>query len=46
MGSKRFDIFLEKHFGFGIRWDRISYQLDISIAMPFFTISIGIGKEI
>lgn len=45
MGKKRFDIFFEKHFGFGIRWDNFSYTLDLSIAFPFFTIVIGLGKE-
>lgn len=45
MGSKRFDIFYEKHFGFGIRWESISYALDLSIAFPFFTIILGIGNK-
>lgn len=45
MGNKRFDIFFEKHIGFGIRWDSFSYALDLSIAFPFFTITIGLGKE-
>ena len=46
MGKKRFDIFKEKHFGFGVRWDSFMYQLDLSIAFPFFSITLGIGKEI
>jgi hypothetical protein len=45
MGNKRFDIFFEKHFGFGIRWDTHLYDLQLSIAFPFFTITIGLGKD-
>ena len=44
--AKRFNIFREKHFGFGIRWQYSSYyEFDLSIAFPFFTIVIGVGKE-
>jgi len=46
MEKKRFDIFLAKHFGFGIRWDSFSYKLDLSISFPFFTIVFGLGKEL
>ena len=46
MGRSRFDIFFEKHVGFGIRWDNFKYWLDLSIALPFVTINIGIGKEL
>jgi len=46
MGRQRFDIFFEKHFGFGIRWDTGIYQLDLSISFPFFTITIGLGKDL
>lgn len=45
MERRRFDIFFEKHFGLGIRWDSVYYQLDLSIAFPFFTIVLGLGKE-
>ena len=45
MGCKRFDIFFERHFGFGIRWDNVYYDLKLSIALPFFTVVIGIGRE-
>ena len=45
MESKRFIIFFEKHIGFGIRWDSDFYDLDISIAIPFITLNIGIGKN-
>lgn len=42
-GAKRFDIFIEKHIGMGIRWDDWLYPIHLSIAFPFFTISIGVG---
>lgn len=45
MGNKRFDIFFDKHFGFGIRWDTRLYDLYLSIAFPFFAITIGFGKD-
>jgi hypothetical protein len=45
MGSKRFDIFFEKHFGLGVRWEKINYSLDLSIAFPFFTITLGFGHK-
>ena len=44
--NKRFDIFFERHFGFGIRWGQLAYKLDLSIAFPFVTITFGIGKEL
>lgn len=44
MSSKRFDIFFEKHIGFGIRWDTDNYPLYLSIAFPFFTVNIGFGR--
>jgi hypothetical protein len=47
MGNEgRFRVFFEKHVGFGIRWDSWCYALDISIALPFVTFNIGLGKEI
>ena len=42
---RRFDIFFEKHIGLGVRWDSFEYPLHVSIAFPFFTITIGFGKE-
>jgi len=45
MGNKRFDIFLESHIGFGIRWEFESYDFHLSIAFPFVTITIGFGEE-
>lgn len=45
MSNKRFDIFLEKHIGFGIRWGHFEYPFHLSIAAPFVTITIGFGKH-
>ena len=45
MGNKRFDIFIDKHIGLGIRWDNTFYDIELSIALVMFTITIGIGKE-
>jgi hypothetical protein len=44
MGSKRFDIFFERHFGIGLRWDSFEYPIHISLALPFITITVGIGR--
>lgn len=41
---KRFNLIFEKHFGIGIRWDDWLYPLELSIAIPFITFTIGIGK--
>ena len=43
MGSKRFDIFFERHFGIGLRWDSFEYPLRLSLALPFITITVGFG---
>lgn len=43
--QRRLDIFFERHIGFGIRWDNYHFQLELSIAFPFVTIAIGIGKR-
>ena len=43
--SKRFEIFFEKHFGVGIRWESIHYPLHLSIALPFVAITIGFGRS-
>jgi hypothetical protein len=45
MGHKRFDVFFEKHIGFGIRWRSWNYALDLSISFPFVTVTFGIGEE-
>lgn len=46
MGKRRFDIFFEKHIGFGVRWQSWSYDIDLSIAFPFFTITLGLGRDL
>jgi len=43
--TPRFDIFFESHFGIGVRWSDWPYGFSISIALPFFTITIGMGKD-
>jgi len=42
----RFYIIFQKHIGFGIRWESFFYQLEISIAFPFFAVIIGLGKKL
>lgn len=46
MGNhKRIDVFYEAHIGIGIRWQRRwAYELEISISIPFITLTIGFGK--
>jgi len=45
VSDKRFDIFFEKHIGFGIRWDNYADELTISIAIPFVTFTAVVGKK-
>lgn len=47
MGRRgRFDAFIEKHIGFGIRWAFDGqYWLDLSVSILCFTFNFGIGKE-
>lgn len=42
--AKRFDLFFERHFGFGLRWDSMQFPLHLSIAIPFVTFTVGIGR--
>jgi hypothetical protein len=44
MGVRRFDLFMEKHIGLGIRWNTDMYDLHLSISFMCFTVTIGIGK--
>jgi hypothetical protein len=47
MGNfKRFMIVKNTHIGFGIWWDTVApfYTIDITIALPFYSIFVGIGK--
>lgn len=41
----RFDFFFERHVGFGVRWDSMQFPFHVSIAIPFFTVTIGIGSH-
>ena len=43
--TPRFDIFIDNHFGIGIRWDSYPYSLSVSIALFWFTITLGIGSD-
>lgn len=43
--TKRIDIFLDNHIGFGIRWRSVFYQLELSISIPFITVVFGLGAE-
>jgi len=46
MGHKRFDVFFEPYIGIGFRWKfGWSYDLEISLTLPFVTICVGLGKE-
>lgn len=48
MGNRgRFDIFADRHIGFGIRWRPACYYsgLEISFAFPGFTVVIATGKR-
>lgn len=44
MNNRRFDIFIEKHIGVGIRWDNFVYPYHLSISILCFTITIGFGS--
>jgi hypothetical protein len=41
---KRFDLFFEKHIGFGIRWGDQAFPIHLSISIPFVTFTIGLGS--
>lgn len=44
---KRFEVFAEKHFGIGVRWQTgFSFPFVLSVAFPFFTITVGFGKRL
>lgn len=45
MGMKRFDIFLEKHIGLGIRWANRHYSLELSLSVMCITLTIGLGEK-
>jgi len=40
---KRFDVFFEKHIGIGLRWRSGVYKLELSLSLPFITITYGFG---
>ena len=43
----RLDIFADSHFGLGIRWRvNMFFLLEVSIAIPFCTIIVGIGPRV
>lgn len=46
MGARRFDWFFERHVGVGVRWQRCSFPLAISISIPFLTVTVGIGRRL
>ena len=43
---RRFDVMIEKHIGVGIRWESVFYPLHLSVALPFVTFTIGIGRAL
>ncbi len=43
---KRFEIFFERHIGFGVRWCvGGEFPLHVSVAFPFFTVTVGFGRR-
>lgn len=42
----RVDIFRDRHIGFGVRW-RVNggFKLDVSVAFPFVTFIVGLGRR-
>lgn len=43
--TKRFEIFFDNHIGLGIRWENYPYKFCLSIALIFFTMTIGLGED-
>lgn len=42
---KRFDVFFERHVGFGVRWSTgFGCPFSLSIAFPFVTLVVNFGK--
>lgn len=42
---RRFDLFYEPHIGFGVRWRSLLFDLELSIAFPLITVTIGLGRR-
>ena len=42
---KRFEFYVEKHIGIGVRWDHFGYAIRVSVALPFVTMVVGIGSK-
>lgn len=40
----RFSLFFEKHIGFGVRWSKWRYPLEVSVSLPFVTMTFGFGS--
>jgi len=46
MSCARFDIFRERHFGIGLRWEtHYEFPLLLSLTLPFFSITVGFGRR-
>jgi hypothetical protein len=42
---KRFDIWFEKHIGIGIWWRSEYFTFEVSLCLPFFAVSLGLGRR-
>ena len=42
----RFNVFFDKHFGVGVRWDSTVYPVELSVSLPFITFTFGVGRKL
>ena len=43
---RRFDIILERHIGFGIRWEVGGvFPFHLSVGVPFVSFTVGFGRR-
>lgn len=46
MQRRKFSLFFEKHIGLGVRWElNFIYALELSISIPFLTVTVVLGAE-
>jgi hypothetical protein len=41
----RFNVLLENHIGFGVRWSDWVYPFEISLSIPFVSFTFGFGRR-
>lgn len=42
----RVNVFWESHIGLGLRWSTMVYPLELSLSIPFVTLTVGLGRKV